>query len=87
MKRDISYINEKLRPAVLEYEEHFDEMCVLCGIEEDCYTTGDPDRDAAIIRECVRLDTPIEIPPTDVSSEYAEEFINAERKRLHALVP
>lgn len=87
MKRDISYINEKMRPAVLEYEEHFNMFCALYGGEDDFYSTGAPDRDAAIIRECVRLDTPIEIPPLDCSPVYAEELMSAERKRLHALVP
>lgn len=73
--------NDNLKAAKEEYKKHFEG-----GSAISFYTTGDPDRDAAIIRECIRLNTPIWLPPVDGDSEDAK-MAKAERKRLHALVP
>lgn len=79
-----------LDSAVQEYMKHFD-VCG-CDLAKDAhyarfYSTGNHKRDAAIIRECIRLNTEIKAVPVDCSMHTADEIIKSETARLHMLVP
>lgn len=49
------------------------------------YSTGDFDRDTAIINECTRLSMKMWLLPTDTFN--FDRAVEAERTRLHMLVP